>query len=315
MRILFLDTVHPVLEERLSAAGHHCEHDYSCSYDELLMRIADFEGLVLRSRIPIDRTLLQSARKLRFVARSGSGLENIDLVAAEEFGIEVISSPEGNRVAVGEHAIGMLLMLLNHLKRADAEVRAGLWRREANRGQELASRTVGIIGYGQMGSAFAERLSGFGCRVLLYDKYRTLHPAGKAEHVSLQTLQKEADVISLHLPLSEETRHYVNREFIAACSKPFILINTSRGNQVDSEALLDGLDSGAIEGACLDVLEFETSSFEALGSASQPAAFQRLVADERVLFSPHVAGWTEESYLKLSEVLASKILNSFGSAQ
>lgn len=315
MRILFLDGVHPHLERALTAAGHHCEKDYSSSYEELLKRLPDFHGLVLRSRVPIDRRLLKSAVNLRFVARSGSGLENIDLKAAAELGIEVISSPEGNRVAVGEHAIGMLLMLLNHLKRADAEVRAGLWRREANRGQELASRTVGIIGYGQMGSAFAERLSGFGCRVLLYDKYHTLHPAGEAEHVSLQVLQEEADVISLHLPLSEETKHYVNDHFIAACANPFILINTSRGNQVDSEALLRGLDSGAVEGACLDVLEFETSSFEALNSEDLPPAFRRLAADERVLFSPHVAGWTEESYLKLSAVLASKILHRFGSGQ
>lgn len=312
MRVLFLDTIHEILEQRLRAAGWTCDHDYTCNYESLKAKLAEFDGVVIRSRLPLDAGMLEAAPKLKFIARSGAGLENIDLVTAERLGIQVFSSPEGNRDAVGEQAIGMLLMLLNHLKRADAEVREGVWRREENRGSELSGRTVGIIGFGHMGSAFAEKLQGFGCRILAYDKYKTLHPAGQAvTQVDLATLQREADVISLHLPLSEETHHYVDDAFIAACSKPIVLINTARGKHVLTAALIRGLDSGAVSGACLDVLEYEKRSFEGLDAKAVPEALSRLISNERVILTPHIAGWTRESYIKLSSVLADKLLETF----
>lgn len=312
MRVLFLDTVHEILEQQLTRAGWNCEHDYTCSYADLKGKLDRYDGLVVRSRLPLDAGMLAAAPKLKFIARSGAGLENIDLHAAEQMGIQVFNSPEGNRDAVGEQAVGMLLMLLNHLKRADLEVRQGVWRREENRGAELATRTVGIIGYGYMGSAFAEKLQGFGCRVIAYDKYKTLHPAGQAvTQVSLEELQRLSDVISLHLPQSTETHHFVNDAFIAGCSKSFVLINTARGSHVDTSALVRALASGAITGACLDVLEYEKRSFEGLDQAQLPEAFRHLMADERVVLSPHIAGWTNESYVKLSSVLADKILAAF----
>lgn len=312
MRVLFLDTVHEILEQRLVQAGWSCMHDYTCSYEALKTKLSEFDGVVIRSRLPLDAGMLEAAPKLKFIARSGSGLENIDLEAAERLGIQVFNSPEGNRDAVGEQAVGMLLMLLNHLKRADAEVREGIWRRAENRGSELSGRTVGIIGYGQMGSAFAEKLRGFGCSILAYDKYKTLHPAGQAvTQVDLATLQRESDVISIHLPLSAETHHFVDDAFIVACSKPFVLINTARGKHVCTETLVRGLDSGAVSGACLDVLEYEKRSFEGLNAASLPEALNRLISNERVILTPHIAGWTHESYVKLSSVLADKLLRVF----
>lgn len=311
MRVLFIDSVHAHLEQRLTAAGWVCEHDHTSTYARICEVLPSYDGMVIRSRIPVDRNLLEAATTLKFVARSGAGLENIDLEAAAELGIEVFSSPEGNRDAVGEQCVGMLLMVLNHLKRADAEVRQGLWRREANRGRELGALTVGLIGYGNMGSAFAEKLRGFGCRVVAYDKYRAPHPADEAENLSLPDLQAVADVISLHLPETEETRHFVNDEFLAACAKPIVLINTARGIHVDTAALVRGLESGAVAGACLDVLEFERRSFEGLSSSDLPPAFQALLRYDQVILSPHIAGWTHESYIKLSSVLADKLLARF----
>ncbi len=311
MRVLFVDSVHACLEQRLTAAGWQCDHDYVSSYHQICEVLPSYDGMVIRSRIPVDRNLLEASVQLKFVARSGAGLENIDLEAASEKGIEIFSSPEGNRDAVGEQCVGMLLMVLNHLKRADAEVRQGLWRREANRGRELSALTVGLIGYGNMGSAFAEKLRGFGCRTVAYDKYRAPHPADEAETISLATLQKEADVISLHLPETEETRHFVDDEFLAACAKPIVLINTARGIHVDTAALVRGLESGTVVGACLDVLEFERRSFEGLSSHDLPPAFQALLSYENVILTPHIAGWTRESYLKLSSVLADKLLARF----
>ena len=312
MRVLFLDSVHEILAQRLLGLGWTCDHDYTSTYDVIRERIADYDGIVIRSRIPMDAALIKAATQLKFIARSGAGLENIDLEAAAAHGVEVVSSPEGNRDAVGEQAIGMMLMLLNHLKRADAEVRQGIWRRAENRGTEIANRTIGIIGYGQMGSAFAQKLSGFGCRVIAYDKYRTLTAGDFAEQVDLTTLQRASDVISLHLPETAETHHYVNDAFIAACSKSIVLINTARGMNVDTAALVRGLESGAISGACLDVLEFEKRSFEGLSADALPDAFRYLIQSDRVILSPHIAGWTHESYVKLSSVLADKLEALFG---
>ncbi len=312
MRILFIDSVHPILEEQLSASNFQCEHDYSSSYDELLMKINQYEGIVIRSRIPLDKAFLSAASNLKFIARSGAGLENIDLIAAEELGITVFNSPEGNRDAVGEQVIGMLLMLFNHLKRADAEVRKGIWLREENRGEELAGKTVGIIGYGMMGSALAKKLSGFDCKVIAHDKYKRNFSSEWVEECSLEELQAQADVISLHLPQSDETTYYINDDFISKCAKSVVLINTARGKNVETKALVNALKSGKIRGACLDVLEFEKRTFESLKQEELPADFRYLAQAENVILSPHVAGWTKESYIKLSTFLAEKICTKFG---
>ncbi|MDP4826279.1 MAG: hydroxyacid dehydrogenase [Flavobacteriales bacterium] len=310
MRVLFLDSVHEILQQELEANGFVCDHDYSSSYADIKSKIASYDGIVIRSRIPVDRGLL-AAGMLKFVARSGAGLENIDLAAANELGTQIFSSPEGNMDAVAEHAIGMLLMLMNHLKRADAEVRAGVWRRAENRGTEVKGKTVGIIGYGHMGSAFAQRLSGFGCTIIAHDKYKHGFGNDCIEEVSKDELLERSDIISIHLPLSDETRHYVDSSFILAAGKPFILINTARGLHVDIAALLDGLESGKVVGACLDVLEFEKSSFESIDT-DHATLFQQLIARADVVLSPHIAGWTHESYVKLSSFLAKKIVDQFG---
>ena len=299
--------MHPYLEETLKRHGFQCEHDYSSSYNNIQKKLSEYEGLVIRSRIPVNKALLKEGSNLKFIARSGAGLENIDLAAAKELGIAVYNSPEGNMDAVGEHAIGMLLSLFNHLSKADREVRAGIWDREGNRGLELAGRTVGIIGFGHMGSAFAKKLSGFDCRILAYDKYRKGYAPSYAEEVSLDTLKTESEIISIHLPLSEETDRYVNSEFIDSCQKPFFLINTARGRHVVIADLLQAIKSGDIQGACLDVLEFEKQSFD-LTLDDMPEDFKQLAESEKVILSPHVAGWTKESYVKLSRFLAEKIL-------
>jgi D-3-phosphoglycerate dehydrogenase len=306
-KVLFIDRVHPVLEEELSQNGFTCEHDYSGNYDEIKAKIRDYNGLVIRSRIPIDESFLESAKHLKFIARSGAGLENIDLAAAKKRGISVYNSPEGNMDAVGEHAIGMLLSLFNYLNKADREVRAGIWNREGNRGLELAGKIVGIIGFGHMGSAFAKKLSGFDCRILAYDKYKANYAPQYVEETSLEKLKAESDIISIHLPLSAETNDYVDETFIEDVKKPFFLINTARGKHVVIVDLLNAINRGKILGACLDVLEFEKSSFD-LSYHEMPEAFKRLAENERVILSPHVAGWTRESYEKLSEYLAQKIL-------
>lgn len=308
MRVLFLDIVHPILDETLTANGFTCDHDYRCTYDEALDLIPNYEGLVIRSRIPVDAKFLSAARSLKFIARSGAGLENIDLHAAASANIAVFNSPEGNMDAVGEHAIGMLLMLFNKLNFADAEVRNGEWNREKNRGLELAGKTVGIIGFGFMGSAFAKKLSGFDCTILAYDKYKSNYAPEYVKEVSLQYLQQNADIISIHLPLSPETNYYVDRKFIESCKKPFFLINTARGRHVKISDLLADLASAKVLGACLDVLEYEMNSFEKLSSSNLPEDFKKLAASEQVVLSPHVAGWTIESYKKLSLYLAEKIL-------
>ena len=308
-RVLFIDRVHPYLEEELTRHGFQCEHDFSGSYNDIKAKLGDYHGLVIRSRIPLDEPLLESADKLQFIARSGAGLENIDLAAAKKKNIAVYNSPEGNMDAVGEHAIGMLLNLFNHLNKADREVRAGIWDREGNRGLELAGKTVGIIGFGHMGSAFAKKLSGFDCRVLAYDKYKKEYAPPYVGEVALELLKSESDVISIHLPLSEETDRYVDGKFIDSCQKPFFLINTARGRHVVISDLLQGIKNGKIQGACLDVLEFEKKSFH-LNSEDMPEDFKHLGQSEKVILSPHVAGWTRESYVKLSKFLVEKILMS-----
>lgn len=310
-KVLFIDSVHPVLEERLTKLGIICEHDYQSPKAAIEAKISHYQGVVIRSRFTLDNTFLDAATHLKFIARSGAGLENIDVVYAEKLGIKVINSPEGNRDAVGEHAIGMLLMLFNQLKKGDAEVRKAIWDREGNRGLELSGKTVGIIGYGFMGSSLAKKLAGFDCKILAYDKYKTGFGSAQVQEVSLEELKAESDIISIHLPLTTETHYYVNDEFINSYTKPFYLINTARGNHVKVADLVQTLKSGKILGACLDVLEYETKSFETINKNQLPEDFVYLTQSEKVILSPHVAGWTVESYVKLSSVLADKIEAEF----
>lgn len=313
-KVLFLDTVHPALEQRLTGLGYVIDKDLTSSKEQIELKIEDYFGLVIRSRFPIDQQFLNKAINLKFIARSGAGLENINTLCAEQLGIEVYNSPEGNKDAVGEHVIAMLLMLFNQLKKGDFEVRNGVWDREGSRGLELAGKTVGIIGYGNMGSALAEKLTGFGCAVIAHDKYKSGYGNQDVKEVGLDEIFQETDVLSIHLPLSEETYHYVNAEFLSNFKKPIYLINTARGNNVVVKDLANALKSEKVLGACLDVLEYETSSFERINSSDLPEEFTYLTNSDKVILSPHVAGWTTESYKKLSSYLADKIEKTFGKA-
>jgi len=310
-KILFVDTVHPILEQRLIVLGYVCEHDLFSTKEQIETNISNYFGLVIRSRFPIDTNFLNQATQLKFIARSGAGLENINLDYAAKKGVKVFNSPEGNMDAVGEQVIGMLLMLFNQLKKGDKEVRNGIWDREGNRGLELSGKTFAIIGYGNMGSAVARKLLGFDCKVIAYDKYKKNYSSAIVDEVALDTIFKTADVVSIHLPLSDETHHYVDANFLAHFQKPVYLINTARGNNVSIADLVAELKSGKVLGACLDVLEYETKSFERINSNNLPEDFKYLKAVENVILSPHVAGWAQESYVKLSSFLADKIEKSF----
>lgn len=302
--ILIVDDLHPIFIEQIEALGYTCNYQPLIKLNEVLAIIADYEGLMVRSKFQVDRAFLNAAVNLKFIARAGAGMDNIDEAYAAEKGIVLVNAPEGNRDAVGEHAIGMLLSLMNNLNRGDAEVRVGLWQREANRGYELKGRTVGIIGYGNMGQSFARKLKGFEVEVIAYDKYKTGFSDAYAREVSMEEIVKHSEVLSLHVPLTPETKGLVNDEYLFHFRKPIFLLNTSRGKVVQTQAVLNAIKQGKILGAGLDVLEVE--KFPALGE--QPW-FEELRQSDKVLLSPHVAGWTFESYRKISEVMAQKIKN------
>lgn len=308
MRILHIDGNHPLLKAQLSAAGHLNEDDFTSTKEEVEAKIHDYDGIVIRSRFKIDKTFLDKATNLKFVARVGAGLESIDCDYATSKGVHLIAAPEGNRNAVGEHALGMLLSLFNNLNRADAEVRSGKWSRESNRGHELDGKTVGIIGYGNMGKAFAKKLRGFEVEVLCHDIKENVGDEN-ARQVPLEELQLKADVLSLHIPWTAETDRMVDAAFISAFAKPFWLINTARGKSVVTDDLVAALQSGKVLGAGLDVLEYEKLSFEHLFTDGEmPPAFQYLIQADNVILSPHIAGWTFESHAKLAQVIVDKIL-------
>jgi len=314
VKILVTDNTHPILHTLLQQAGHTVTVDTAISRDALLSQIRSYDALVVRSKIAIDRPFLDSARHLRCIGRLGAGMETIDVAYAESLGIRCLNSPEGNRDAVGEHALGLLLALFNHIASADAQVRQGLWQREANRGLEIKGRTVGIIGFGNMGSAFAQRLQGFECTILAYDKYK---PAGYAPHyvqeVTLPELQARADILSLHVPLTPETRHMVSHPFIKGFAHPFHLVNTSRGAVVRTPDLAQAIEQGQILGAALDVIEYEDMTRDGLDLDRLPADFNYLLHSPRTVLTPHVAGWTAESKEKLARVLAEKIIETLKS--
>ncbi|OYQ37909.1 hydroxyacid dehydrogenase [Flavobacterium cyanobacteriorum] len=307
IKILHIDSNHPLLWEQLEQAGFTNHADFTSSKQEIEAKIREYNGIVIRSRFDIDKQFLDAATNLQFIARVGAGLESIDVEYAESKGVHLIAAPEGNRNAVAEHALGMLLSLFNNLNRADRQIRAGQWIREANRGHELEGKTVGIIGYGNMGKSFAKKLQGFNVEVLCYDIKEDVGDEN-ARQVTLEELQQKADVLSLHTPWTPETNRMVNAGFINAFAKPFWLINTARGKSVVTKDLAEALKSGKISGAALDVLEYEKSSFEHLFlDGNVPEEFQYLLNSDNVLLSPHIAGWTFESHSKLAQVIAHKI--------
>jgi D-3-phosphoglycerate dehydrogenase len=307
-QVIFIDSVHTVLEQKLEQAGMVCLHHTKTNMETLQTILPEAYGIVIRSRFTIDSDFLKFCPNLKFIARSGSGLENIDTKACKDLGIRVYNSPEGNRNAVAEHALGMLLSLLHKIQKADKEVRHGEWNRESNRGEELDGKTVGIIGYGNNGAAFAKKLRGFDVRVLAYDKYKSGFGDHFVQECTLNAILEQAEVISFHIPQNKETRSFVNKEFVSSMQKTFYLLNLSRGKIVDTAALVEGLQKGKIKGAGLDVLEFESKSFESFFEQELPGSFSYLINSENVVLTPHVGGWTSESYVKLSSVLADKIL-------
>ena len=305
MKILLLDKNHPLITEQLSEKGFVLEEDFSSSYEQVLDKIHLYEGIIIRSRIPLDAHFLEKAKNLKFIARVGAGMENIDIAKAQELGIKLINSPEGNKDAVAEHVIGTLLVLMNRLFISSNEVKKGIWLREENRGEEILGKTFGIIGYGNMGKAVAKRLSGFGCKTIFYDIKPNLSDEF-ATQVSLQELQENADILSLHTPLTEDTLYMIDEEFISKMKKNFYFINTARGKNLKTSALVNALKSSKIKGACLDVLEYEKTSFENLETKNEDLEY--LLNSEKAIITPHIAGWTHESKIKLAQVIVDKIL-------
>ena len=314
MIILHLDTNNPLLIKELQKAGYHNIESYNSCKEEILASQHLYDGIVIRSRFKIDKEFIDASPNLKFIARVGAGLESIDVDYARQNGIELFSAPEGNRNAVAEHALGMLLSLLNKLNKANREVHQGFWHREENRGIELDGKTLGIIGYGNMGKAFAKKLRGFDVKVIFYDILSGIGDEN-ATQVSLEQLQEEADVLSLHTPWTPQTNKMVNTNFINKFKKPFWLINTARGKSVVTADLVLGIIEGKILGAGLDVLEYENDSFEHLFQDHQiPPDLKELMFLENVILSPHIAGWTEESHKKLAATIAYKIIDKFGEA-
>ena len=315
MKILLLDSNHPLITEQLLAKGFLLEEDFTSSYDEVLQKINQYDGIIIRSRIPLDKNFLENAQNLKFIARVGAGMENIDLEVAKNLGISLINSPEGNRDAVAEHVVAMLLILMNRLFIASEEVKNGIWKREENRGDELLGKTFGIIGYGNMGKATAKRLSGFGVEVIFYDILPNLEDEF-AKQVSLEELQERADILSLHIPLDASTEYLVDKNFISKMKKNFYLVNTARGKNVKTSALVDALKSGKVKAAALDVLEYEKSSFENLDisaslSTRNKEDLQFLLESNQVIVTPHIAGWTHQSKEKLAQFIVDKIVQQF----
>jgi phosphoglycerate dehydrogenase-like enzyme/predicted enzyme related to lactoylglutathione lyase len=306
IKILHIDSNHPILKQQLESFGFINDEDFTSSKEVIESKIHNYHGIVIRSRFNIDKTFIDKATNLQFIARVGAGLESIDCDYATSKNITLIAAPEGNRNAVGEHTLAMLLSLLNKLNVADAEVRSGQRNRESNRGHELDGKTIGIIGYGNMGKSFAKKLRGFEVEVLFYDIQTGIGDAN-AKQVALEELQQKADVLSLHIPWTPETNGLVNRDFINAFQKPFWLLNTSRGKSVVTADLVEALKTGKILGAGLDVIEYENLSFETLDATTLPEAYQYLLESKNVLLTPHIAGWTVESQQSLAQVIVDKI--------
>jgi len=306
-KVLITDGVHPILIEELTTAGFDCDYQPGIKLERVHEIVGGYVGMIINSKIKVDKRMLDNAIQLTFIGRLGSGMEIIDLKYAAQKNVAVYGAPEGNCNAVGEHSLGMLLALANKLNRADREVRKKVWRREANRGFELMGKTIGVVGFGHTGVSFTKKLGGMEVNVLAYDKYKK-HYADSYRYVTevhLERLQKESDIISFHLPLSEETHHFVDQDFIKNCKDGVILINTSRGQVIKTDALISSLNSGKVAGACLDVFENEKP---ATFTSEEDQKYARLYDFEQVVLTPHVAGWTVESKKRLATVLLEKIL-------
>lgn len=301
-KILIVDDLHPVFKDKAEALGYQVDDKPDITRAETLAAVKYYDGIAVRTKFRIDKELFDAAPQLKFVARAGAGLDNIDIDIANEKGIALLAANEGNMDAVGEHAVGLLLSLMNNFRKADLEIRSGVWDREGNRGYELKGKTVGIIGYGFMGQSFARKLSGFGVNVIAYDKYKTGFSDEFAKEVSMEEIVKHSDVLSLHIPLTAETKQMVNDEYFFHFKKPIFFINTARGEIVNTQAVLNNIANGKILGAGLDVLE--TEKFPTL---AQQQWFDALKTNEKVILTPHIAGWTFDSYRKISEVLAEKL--------
>ncbi|MFN7845654.1 MAG: NAD(P)-dependent oxidoreductase [Bacteroidota bacterium] len=303
--VLVIDTVHPLLHQILLENNFIITEAYDWDKAKIIDQLPSYNGIVIRSRIKIDKEMIDAGKALKFIARFGAGMENIDVAYAKQKNIKCLHAAAGNKDAVAEHAIGMLLALFNHLNRADKQVRQYQWLREANRGEELAGKTVAVIGYGNMGSAFVQRLQGFNVRVLVYDKYKQnfLSNHSWAEESSLQRIQQEADVVSLHIPLTPETNGMINGEWLGAFKKPFYLINTARGKILRTADALELLNQNKILGMCLDVLEYEDTSFEHLNEQHQNETIKALFNSDKVILTPHIAGWSHQSNVKLAQAL------------
>ena len=307
MKILFIDTVHPKLKTTLEKLQWHCDTAYEKNKLEVESVINNYDGIIIRSKFNIDREFIDKANNLKFIARAGSGLENIDVDYAKKKNIRCYNAAEGNKQAVAEHALAMLLALFNNITNSDYEIRNGQWNREKNRGIELAGKTIGIIGYGNNGSAFAELLKGFNVNILAYDKYLVEYPY-KSE---MKEIYKSADILSLHIPLTKYTHYLINQDFINNFHKKIYLINTSRGKCVNTKHLVLSLKNGKIQGACLDVLEYESTSFEYLTKNNITNEMQYLINSNKTILSPHIAGWTKESNTKIANVLIKKIIADY----
>lgn len=308
MKVLLLDKNHPLITEQLLAQNFILEEDFTSSYDEVCDKIGNYDGIIIRSRIPLNEKFLEKGKNLKFIARVGAGMENIDIPVAEKLGIQLINSPEGNRDSVAEHVVGMLLVIMNRLFIASQEVKNGIWKREENRGDELLGKTVGLIGYGNMGKATAKRLSGFGCKVIFHDILQGLADE-YATQVSLDELKRSAEVLSLHIPLTPETNYMIDEIFISEMKNNFYFINTARGKNVKTKSLVEALKSGKVKGACLDVLEYEKSSFENIDTENEDLHY--LLNSEKAIVTPHIAGWTHQSKEKLAQFIVDKIVTSF----
>lgn len=307
MRILLADSNHPILQETLEAKGLVCDAFWDRSKEELIKILPQYDGLIIRSKFKITKDIIDTCTNLKCIGRVGAGMENIDVPYATSKGITCVHVPEGNMDAVGEHALGMLLMLFNHLKKADAEVRKGIWIRAENRGVELKHKVVGIIGYGFMGSSFAKKLSGLGCEILVYDKYKHGFSDNYVKEVQMQEIFDRADILSLHVPLTEETTYMVNAEYLSKFKKSITVVNTARGKCVNTHDVVEAMKTGKVTGACLDVLEYETVSFEALDQNALPEPFKYLIGSDRTVLTPHIAGWTHDSNYKMSKLIAEKM--------
>ena len=310
-KIVFLDTVHPVLSEKLIENGFECLDASLLSKEMCLEEVKSAVGIVIRSRFKVDYDFLKEAFNIEFIARSGSGMENIDVNYCKENGIAVFNSPEGNRNAVGEHCLGLLLNLMNNISKGNREVKSGLWDREGNRGEELSGKTVAIIGYGHNGRAFAEKLKGFNVNVIAYDKYKTGFSDGHVKEVSLEEIFELAHVVSFHIPQNKETKDFANQSFFKKFNHPIYILNISRGKILNTEDLVSAIDLNLVKGAALDVLEYEPSSFEPFLDVIPENLYNKIKKTNQIILTPHVAGWTKESYYKLSNVLAKKVLNHY----